>query len=254
MRGFHLVTDLDGTWLAGPPSARRRLEAALEARPGVVLTFATGRSFPSALAVLAQEGLRPPHHLITDVGTALFHLTPDGAWVEDQTWARLVASAWNAPIAAGLVDSGLPAAVRPQPGLVPLRRLALQTDGPADLSEAGTAVAEACRARGLTADILPSHGCYLDVLPPGVHKGSALAFLQATRSLPRPMVGCGDSANDLALFEAADLPLLMQDGLTDGEIPAPLRDRVHRTKAPGPEGIHLALAAFGLLEGASHGR
>ncbi|HCZ33157.1 MAG TPA: hypothetical protein DHV93_06695 [Holophagaceae bacterium] len=254
MSGFHFVTDLDGTWLAGPPAARRRLEAALAVRPGVVLTFATGRTFPSAMAALAQEGLRPPHHLITDVGAALFHLTPDGAWVEDQAWARLAASAWNAPAAAGIVDSGLPATVRPQPGLAPLRRLALQTAGGAGLSEAGTAVAEACRARGLAADILPSHGLYLDVLPPGIHKGSALAFLQAAHKLPRPIVGCGDSANDLALFEAADLPLLMQDGLPDGEIPTPLRDRIYRTKAPGPEGIHLALAAFGLLEGAPHGR
>lgn len=254
MVAFHLVSDLDGTWLAGSAPTRRHLEATLAALPGVVLTFATGRTFTSALAVLAQEGLRPPHHLITDVGAALFHRAPDGAWVEDQGWASLVASVWDASAAAGVMDSGLPATVQPQPGLAPIRRLALQTAGPADLAEAGTTLAEACYAHGLTADILPSHGFYLDVLPRGIHKGSALAFLQAARKLPRPIVGCGDSANDLALFEAVDLPLLMQDGLPDGEVPAPLRDRIRRTKAPGPEGIHLALAAFGLLEGASHGR
>ncbi|MCM2249891.1 MAG: HAD family hydrolase [Geothrix sp.] len=254
MGGFHLVTDLDGTWLAGSPSARQGLEAVLAARQGIVLTFATGRTFTSALEAIAHWDLHPPDHLITDVGAALFHRDSTGNWVENQVWARRATSAWNASAAAGVLAAGLPGTLRPQPDLVPLRRLAFQASGPAELAAAEPGLAETCRLQGLVADLLPSHGIYLDVLPHGIHKGSALAYLQAACRLPRPIVGCGDSTNDLALFEAADLPLLMQDGLPDREIPAPLRDRIHRTKAPGPEGIHLALAAFGLLEGASHGR
>lgn len=253
MRGFHLVTDLDGTWLAGSKSGRGRLEALLAACPEAVLTFATGRTFASVLEAIAQEDLRPPQHLISDVGTALFHRAPDGSWVEDQAWADRVAAAWDGQVAAGVLAEGLPDSVRPQPGLAPIRRLALQLTGQGGLAAAGTALEEACRIRGLSADVLPSHGLYLDVLPRGVHKGSALAFLQGSRRLPRPIVGCGDSANDFGLLEASDLPLLMKDGVTDPELPSALRDRIHRTKAPGPEGIHLALETFGLLEGGPHG-
>ncbi len=254
MTGFHLVTDLDGTWLPAPGQAAhlRRLEAAVAAAPGAVLTFATGRTFASAQEAMDRWGLCPPHHLICDVGTGLFHRLPSGDWVEDVAWAGRVAGAWDAE-AAGQVARGLPPGLEAQPGVRPLRRLALQVQAGCDLAEAEAALRDACRSHGLAADLLPSHGLYLDVLPPGVHKGSALAFLQASLGLPRPVVGCGDSANDLTLFEVSDHPVLMRDGLGDHEAPPWLLRRAHRTQVPGPGGIHRALIAFGLLEEDGHG-
>lgn len=255
MTGFHLVTDLDGTWLPGPGqlSQFRQLEAAILARPDVVLTFATGRTFTAALDAIARWELRIPHHMITDVGTAIFHRAPEGGWVEDQGWTDRVLQDWDPQAAEHLLNTGLPASVQQQPGVAPIRRLALQCADGGDMAEAGKALAEACRAAGLNVDILPSHGFYFDVLPRGVHKGSALAFLQSSLNLPRPIVGCGDSANDLGLLEAADHPILMHGGLEDHEAPAPLILRAHRTEIPGPGGIHQALVAFGLLKEGSHG-
>ncbi len=254
MPAFHLVTDLDGTWLPAPGQAAhlRRLEAAVAAAPGAVLTFATGRTFASVQEAMDRWDLRPPHHLICDVGTGLFHRLPTGAWVEDAAWAGRVAGAWDAE-AAGRVARNLPSGIEAQPGVLPRHRLALQVRVDRDLAEAEADLRDACRIQGLVADILPSHGLYLDVLPPGTHKGSALAFLQASLGLPRPVIGCGDSANDLTLFEASDRPVLMRDGLGDHEAPPELLRRAHRTQVPGPQGIHRALIAFGLLEEDDHG-
>lgn len=254
MTGFHLVTDLDGTWLPGPGQTDhlRRLEAAVAATSGAVLTFATGRTFAAAQEAMDRWSLRPPHHLICDVGTGLFHRLPSGAWAEDAAWISRVAGAWDAA-AADRVARSLPPGLEVQPGVQPRHRLALQVRAGGDLAEAEAALQDVCRSHGLAADLLPSHGLYLDVLPQGVHKGSALAFLQDSLGLPRPVVGCGDSANDLGLFEAADHPVLMRDGLGDHEAPPWLLRRAHRTLVPGPGGIHRALIAFGLLEEDGHG-
>lgn len=255
MTGFHLVTDLDGTWLPAPGEQAhlRRLERVLLARPDVVLTFATGRTFTAALEAIDRWGLHPPHHLISDVGAAVFHRTKEGGWIEDQVWADQVASAWDQPAAEHLLAEGLPASVCPQPGVAPIRRLALQVRDGGDGHLAEQDLAQACWAAGLPADILASHGLYLDVLPKGVHKGSAMAYLQALQELPRPVVGCGDSANDLGLLEASDHPIVMLGGLADGEVPAGLTRRARWTEVPGPRGIHRTLVALGLLEEDPHG-
>lgn len=255
MSGFHIVTDLDGTWLPGPGqrSQLRDLEHALLTRPDVVLTFATGRTFTSALEAIDRWNLRPPHHLITDVGAAIFHRTLDGGWAEDQVWAGRVEASWDRFAAERLLAEGLPDSVCPQQGVVPIRRLALQVLIGRDCTLAERELGDACRATGLAADILASHGLYFDVLPPGVHKGSAVAFLQSSQDLPRPIVGCGDSANDLGLLEASDRPIVMLGGLADHEAPTDLIQRAHRTDVPGPQGIHRALVAFGLLEEGPHG-
>jgi hydroxymethylpyrimidine pyrophosphatase-like HAD family hydrolase len=255
MSGFHIVTDLDGTWLPGPGqgSQLRDLEDALSARPDVALTFATGRTFTSALEAIDRWNLRPPHYLITDVGTAIFHRTLEGAWAEDQVWANKVEASWDRLAAKRLLREGLPGSVCPQPGVIPIRRLALQVLIGRDHATAERELECACTATGLSADILASHGLYFDVLPRGVHKGAAVAFLQASQNLPRPVVGCGDSANDLGLLEASDHPIVMLGGLEDQEAPAALIRRAHRTEVPGPQGIHRALVAFGLLKEGPHG-
>lgn len=250
MAAFHLVTDLDGTWLPAPDqlSYLRRLEASLVARPEIVLTFATGRTFASALEAIERWSLHPPRHLITDVGTALFHRTPQGDWEEDPVWADRVAACWDAGAAQACLTAGLPDTLRVQPGVAPPRRLALQRAAEADMAEAERNLRQACQAHGLEADILPSHGFYFDVLPRGINKGAALAFLQASWGLPSPVVGCGDSANDLGLFEVADHPVLMPGGLGEEEVPPALFRRVSRASLPGPRGIHGALVALGLLQ------
>lgn len=249
MTGFHVVTDLDGTWLPGPGQEPdlRNLEAALRARPDAVLTFATGRTFTVALEAIAQHSLMLPHHLITDVGTALFHRDAAGGWVEDPDWTRCVLEVWEPEAAERLLARGLPDAVQLQPGVAPIRRLALQRAGAADMALGERELVQACREAGLRADVLPSHDLYFDVLPQGVHKGAALAFLQSALALPRPSVGCGDSANDLGLFEATDHPILMLGGLADAEVPEPVLRRARRGAFAGPRGIHQSLIDLGLL-------
>lgn len=253
-QAFHLVTDLDGTWLPSFEGFRalRRIEGFLASRPDIVLTFATGRNLEAAQEAISTFELLRPRFLITDVGSAIFHQGPNGRWVEDSAWAEWVSSIWNPVAANRLVDGFLPAQVQLQPGVVPRRRLALYIDREVESQLAAEGIREACLHAGLKADVLPSHGCFLDVLPPGVNKGTALAFLQESLGLPRPIVGCGDSANDLGLFEVADLPVLVGQGLAESELSEVLSARLHRALQPGPMGIHSALVQHGLMKEEHH--
>jgi HAD superfamily hydrolase (TIGR01484 family) len=233
---LHLVSDLDGTWI--PAHWERRdlepLEAFLKCQPGIVLTFATGRSLESALGALGRLEALPPHFLVTDVGTAIHLRDAQGHWVEDQDYGRRVDQRWDAAAAERLLG-GLPPGIRLQPGVKAHRRLPLEADPQADLEEALRSLTDAVEASGLQADILASNGRCLDVLPRGVDKGAAVSHLMERHGIPRPLVACGDSENDLGMLRIADLPVLMAGcaiSLDAGD-----GDRALRPLAPGPLGI-----------------
>jgi len=227
---LHLASDLDGTWIPAPDRLEglRRLEAFLGGHPGISLTFATGRGLASALALLERWAGRLPDHLVTDVGTALHHRTADGRWSEDQAYALWAGARWPAGLERRIRRADLPEGVRAQPGVATVRRLALEVEPGVSLADAADRLREALERLDLPAQVLPSHGRYLDVLPPGVDKGSAVMHL----GLPLALVACGDSENDLSLWRVADLPVLMADSAL-----APMLPGMVRPRAPGPEGI-----------------
>jgi hydroxymethylpyrimidine pyrophosphatase-like HAD family hydrolase len=215
----------------------RALEDFVAAQPGIAVTFATGRTLASAVSALEESGARPPQHLVTDVGTAIHHRTDDRRWAEDGGYARFVEALWDAPGVEGWAARPLPADVRRQPGVHAGRRLPLELVAGGDLHEAARRVRKSLAQAGLAADVLPSSGWCLDVLPAGVHKGTAVEHLRRVCRLPETLVVCGDSENDLGMLRIADVPVLMPESHlrpNDTGIPP---ERVVVPREPGPRGI-----------------
>ena len=243
---FHLVSDLDGSWL--PPGTQasevRTLVAALGCRE-CHLTFATGRDLASTQEVLRQCG-RDPEYLITDVGTAI-HRKGLYGWEEDLTYRAYLSSRWDEEKAAKVMER-LPEGIEPQPNLSPSRRLALQLTDPEGkgLAKAAKALRAVLREVGLKAQVVPSHGRFLEVLPRGVDKGSAVQWLRASDQIEDPLLVCGDSENDLAMLKlAAAAVVLPGNGLN---LPATVtRSQVHQSSAAGPLGILEALRSWRLV-------
>jgi len=234
-----LATDLDGTFLGGPVEARAALYDWLRAQgPQVRLIYVTGRD-PAFIADLAASGdVPPPEFVIGDVGTTIGRFT--GGRVEPD--ARLEAPirrAWAGK--AERVRTRL-AGVRglwPQP--TPFRhRLSYQYD---DRFQP-----EALRAlEGLEVDILISHGCFVDILPPGISKGPSLLRLLTELKLPRERVlVAGDTLNDLSMFETG-----LRGAVVGGAEVALLKathaiPTAYHCTRPGAGGILEAIVAHGL--------
>lgn len=235
-----LVTDLDGTLLAGSPRWRRRLYGWLTARRDSVLhVFNTGRDLASIAGLLEQEaamGMGAPHLVISDVGCTVacgLSLAPIPQVVDP------IERRWR-----GQAERVLPL-LRTIPGLSAqpvsaVRRLAYLID---------PALLDRSRLRAVTAhgvDCLVSGDKYLDVLPAGVNKGSTLtALIDWLEVMPDTVVTAGDSLNDLAMFETG-----LQGVMVGNAEPAlvealPQLRRTYRAKAHGCAGIVEGLRHFG---------
>lgn len=247
--GVHLVSDLDGTWIPSPDQVGdlRQLEAALPALPGLRLTFATGRGFDSALALLDKHVHVFPHHLVTDVGTRIHHRTPEGGWVEDNGYAAGMQAIWDPELRGALTGEGLPPGIRFQAGVAARFRLALEVEDPIHLQRAAVDLQLRLVLRRHDAHVLASGGRFLDVLPEGVDKGTAVAYLERGREPGAILIGFGDTENDAGFLGRADLAGLMPGGPLE-----PGRDGLSPETAflaprPGPGGILALLEAWGLL-------
>lgn len=243
MRIFlHLVSDLDGTWIPpeGDHGALRALERQVADIPDLRLTFATGRTLHSALAHLLRYVELWPDHFVTDVGTAIYHKNASGKWIEDPQYARMISRLWDAEAAEQLAKR-LPPGIRRQPGLQPRRRMALEVQPGWDPHAMAEQLRGILTKAWFPADVLPSNGQCLDVLPKGVDKGTALEHLTRHCRLPSFLLVCGDSENDLGMLRKADMAVVMAGSiLQDEELGLP-RDRIIHPKNCGPAGIQEAL-------------
>lgn len=235
-----LVTDLDGTLLGGSLRWRRWLYGRLAARRDSVLhVFCTGRGLASIAAVLAADahlGLRAPHLVIGDVGCTVAcgeSLQPVPLAVEPIEALWQGKPALLAPLLAGA------AGVSSQPQNTQ-RRLAYYHDPEAF----DHGLIPDLEAQGV--DCLLSDGRYLDLLPPGVNKGSTLLNLIELLEIdPGRVVTAGDTLNDLAMFQTGLAGVMVGNAEPALVEALPRLPQVYRARAEGCEGIVEGLAHFG---------
>jgi glucosylglycerol-phosphate synthase len=191
-RKLVLATDLDGTLLAGPQEARRRVRelfgGALE---GAKLVFVTGRGLESVMPLLADPTIPTPDYIIADVGATVVH----GDLRPVEPLHHEIAARWPGSQAVLGALAGFPHLVRQS---VPQERRCSFLAG-------ASAVTPGLRAAvdELGCELLFSAGRYLDVLPRGVGKGPALRRLAQVAGFDLAhVVVAGDTLNDLSLFEA----------------------------------------------------
>lgn len=231
-----LATDLDGTFAGGTAADRENLQRALDRLPGAVLIYVTGRSVPATQQLIGDLPLPFPDLLIADVGTSvrqganLEPVTPIEAAL-DAVWPGADTIRGRLEAVSGLEEQDVRA---------PRRVSYWIREGSMDeaIDRASSALGE------LSVDLVASAGVYLDVLPPGVNKGTTLR--RVLRWLERgetDVVVAGDTLNDLALFETG------LSGVVVGNCEAALRERVR-----GREHLYLAggEGAAGILEGLRH--
>lgn len=236
-----LVSDIDGT-LVGCPASVRAFTIWRRKQPDILFAVATGRSFHSAMTVLGQQDLPPPGVLITSVGSEIYHRARSGAgYVSDEAWDTVIAAGWDREAVAALIarDGGL---VR-QSALEQRRfKLSYFADGDDAAAERIRAL---LAAHGHSCSIIQSHGRYLDVLPHGASKGTAVEHVRRRLGLPpTQVIVAGDSGNDIEMLRSSPHAIIVgnySDGLG--------------TRADLSHGyVSAARYARGVIEGVAHFR
>src|SRR5690606_9458914 len=172
-----LATDLDGTFLGGSLSKKRKLYRLIRNQSAIQLVFVTGRGIETVLPLLHDPTIPIPHYIISDVGATVVDgltLEPIAAIQSDieQRWP-----------AEHLLKQQLTSSPGIQLQEVPQqRRCSFYYDDGVDLE----AVREIAGRH--QCDVLLSAGKYLDILPGGVNKGTTLKKLIKAIGFPEDHV------------------------------------------------------------------
>ncbi len=214
MKQWLIGSDLDGTLLYAntDPSVRESIEAfnrALCERQGKhTLVYVTGRHFEYAVKGVEEAGLLPPDFYICDVGTSVYERV-DGNFVRDETYHGELMTSWEEH-----KKEELCALLENIPGLMIQGRenqgefkLSYYTSLQNGLSNIQRAIHERVAdgfSFNITYSIDPSNDIgYLDVLPKGVSKESALNYVAQKVGIgDEQIVYAGDSGNDLSVCRA----------------------------------------------------
>ena len=186
-----LISDIDNT-LIGDDNGLDQLVDLLKRTPkSIGFGIATGRRLESALEILNAYHIPLPDIFITSVGTEIHY---GAARVEDRTWRHHLNYFWH--------PEKIRAAIRELPGLSlqPERdqrrfKISYYLDG--KKAPGKRTIVRHLRRHHIRAEVIHSHGRYLDILPIRASKGYAVRYLGIKWNLPTEhILVSGDSGND----------------------------------------------------------
>jgi sucrose-phosphate synthase len=228
-----LVCDIDNT-LTGSHSGLKDLKAWLDANPETAFAIATGRTLLGTVEVIKKWDIPVPTILITAVGTEIYYsdgknlanLTRDEAW--EESWAKDWQSSDILTALAPFPRLGLQPATEQREGKLSyfLRDESLVAE-----------IEKALAGRDLGAEVVYSHGEFLDVLPEKASKGHAVEYVAGKLGVPMDRVAAaGDSGNDLCMLLLAGRPIVVGNH-SDELDPETLPRQAYFAEKPHAEGI-----------------
>lgn len=191
---FLLVSDLDGT-LLGQPEALERFARWRQAHQDQLrLAYNSGRFYESICELVAEGPLPAPDAVIGGVGTEI-RLYPGGEVLAGWPPADV---RWDRAAIQALLQAEERLQIQPEDFQSPFKLSYYAYDlDESFLQELRRRLAEA----GHPVEVVYSSSRDLDILPAGVNKGSAAAFLASFFHVPVDrVIVAGDTGNDAAMF------------------------------------------------------
>jgi sucrose-phosphate synthase len=231
------ITDIDNTLLGQRDGQEALVEWLIDNVGYSIFGIATGRPLESAIDILRKNRIPIPDVLITSVGSEIHYGVRR---IPDIGWANHIRHLWR--------RDDVVKAMQDMPGI---RLQAAENQREFKISylvdpqvmPAVEKIGQHLRAQGLHAQIIYSHGEFLDLLPIRASKGHAIRYLSYKWGLPLAnFLVSGDSGNDIEMLVGDTMAVVV------GNYSADL------SHLKGVPRIYFAQAqyAHGILEGMQH--
>lgn len=235
-----LATDLDGTFLEGDHRSKSYFYNELvRLRDQIMLIYTTGRPVETVEHFCKRGYLPAPHFIMGDHGT---HIVEGATFSSVEPLQNPIIQKWsngNSVVRELLRDE---IGIRLQP-IDPPYRVAYYYDPDQMQHQTVQKIIDA----GF--DVIQSCDMYLDIVPRGVNKGSSLLRLLSHLNLSGELVvTCGDSLNDLSLFQTGLKGIAV--GNSEPNLVAEIQNlnNVYQSACPGILGIIDGLQFYEKME------
>ncbi|ADB16846.1 HAD-superfamily hydrolase, subfamily IIB [Pirellula staleyi DSM 6068] len=231
-----IVSDLDGTLLGDTASLEILRDWLASCRDKIDIAYASGRLEYSIRQAIDEYALPTPVATASGVGTEIHWY---GASTRLPSWPQVGLGSWSATCIREILAELRSLVLQPE-----LNQSAWKVSYYAhDLSAAELKSIEyLLTSHDLEVDLIYSSARDLDVLPRGIHKGSAAKLIAETMNVPpQRVIVCGDTGNDRAMFGQGFRGIVVgnaQPELAAVQCPATYHATAHY--------------AAGVLEGISH--
>ncbi|MDZ7785328.1 MAG: HAD family hydrolase [Halioglobus sp.] len=187
-----IVSGLDQSLIGNPESLSRFVEVVREKRKSVTTCIATGRRLDDALGLMKKHGIAPMDILITSLGTRIHY---GQNLDEDNLWAAHIDHAWSRRRIRKLLEE--------TPGLELQSRneqtefkLSYYCDP--EVAPSPDEIRSLLLQHTISANVIPSFGMFLDIVPVRASKGQALRYVCHRLEIPldQVLVAGGSGADE----------------------------------------------------------
>jgi len=205
-----LIADIDGT-VSGDLDGLNEFKKYLQnIRKKVFFIYATGRSMQYYKEIEGRDNLPLPDALILNTGADIYFYN-EGIFTQDKLWnEKINTPGWNSRKILDLLK-GI-SEIAPQEDIQEYKVSFYIEQGREEVAK--EKAKKILIENKMKANIIISHGVYLDVLPANCDKGKAALFLIKKKNIKRQdVIVAGDSENDLDLFFTFEKGIVVANAL-----------------------------------------
>jgi sucrose-phosphate synthase len=231
-----LITDIDGTISGDAEGINEFKDFIFKLRENVFFVYATGRCMEDYKEIKDRDNLPLPDALILNTGADVY-FNNDGIFEHNETWnEKINLPNWNNRKILNLLKEVKE--ITPQKNIQRFKVSFYAESGKERIAKEKTM--EILKRNEIKANVIISHGIYLDVLPANCDKGKAALFLIREKKIKKnDVIVAGDSENDIDLFYVFEKGIVVANALNE------LKDKLKNKK------IYFAKNSYakGVIEG-----
>lgn len=192
-----IVTDIDHT-LLGDEAALSKFVALIESIDyNICFAVATGRTIDSAYKVLEKNGIPYPDIIISSVGSEIYY-NFRGKLIYSKGWHAHLDNQWHGNKIVKLLSGFKHLEYQEEKNQREFKMSYYTSDIPGYVDK----VKNVLIRNKIKANVIFSHGQYLDILPYRASKGKAIRYLAYRWNIPfENILVAGDSGNDIEMLK-----------------------------------------------------